>query len=67
MIGDVIGEFMGSSEGLGHLLLVANSQVNTPLAFAALAGLAVVGIGLYAAVAAVELALRPWFGEAPLQ
>lgn len=67
VIGAVIGEFVGSSEGLGHLLLVANSQVNTPLAFAALVGLALLGIGLYAAVAAVEVALRPWFGEPPLQ
>ena len=52
------------NEGLGNLLLVANSQINIPLAFACLIGLAVIGIGLYAAVAAVELALKPWFGEA---
>jgi NitT/TauT family transport system permease protein len=63
VIGAVIGEFIGSNEGLGNLLLVANSQVNIPLAFACLIGLAVIGIGLYAAVAAVELALKPWFGE----
>jgi NitT/TauT family transport system permease protein len=63
VIGAVIGEFIGSNEGLGNLLLVANSQVNIPLAFACLIGLAVIGIGLYAAVVAVELALRPWFGE----
>jgi NitT/TauT family transport system permease protein len=64
VIGAVIGEFIGSNEGLGNLLLVANSQVNVPLAFAALFGLAVIGIGLYAAVVAVELGLKPWFGEA---
>jgi NitT/TauT family transport system permease protein len=62
VIGAVIGEFIGSNEGLGNLLLVANSQVNIPLAFACLIGLAVIGIGLYAAVAGVELALKPWFG-----
>lgn len=64
VIGAVIGEFIGSNEGLGNLLLVANSQINTPLAFACLIGLAIIGIGLYAAVASVELALRPWFGDA---
>jgi NitT/TauT family transport system permease protein len=64
VIGAVIGEFIGSNEGLGNLLLVANSQINIPLAFACLIGLAVIGIGLYGAVAAVELALKPWFGEA---
>jgi NitT/TauT family transport system permease protein len=63
VIGAVIGEFIGSNEGLGNLLLVANSQVNVSLAFACLIGLAVIGIGLYAAVAAVELALKPWFGN----
>jgi NitT/TauT family transport system permease protein len=63
VIGAVIGEFIGSNEGLGNLLLVANSQVNIPLAFACLIGLAVIGIGLYAAVAGVELALKPWFGN----
>jgi NitT/TauT family transport system permease protein len=64
VIGAVIGEFVGSNEGLGNLLLVANSQVNEPLAFAALFALAALGIGLYAAVVAVELALSPWFGAA---
>jgi NitT/TauT family transport system permease protein len=63
VIGAVIGEFIGSNEGLGNLLLVANSQINIPLAFACLIGLAIIGIGLYGAVAAVELALKPWFGE----
>src|SRR4029079_15108008 len=58
-----IGEFICRNEGLGILLRVANSQVNIPLAFACLIGLAVIGIGLYGAVAAVELALKPWFGE----
>jgi NitT/TauT family transport system permease protein len=63
VIGAVIGEFIGSNQGLGNLLLVANSQINTALAFACLIGLALIGIGLYAAVAVVELALKPWFGE----
>ena len=64
VIGAVIGEFIGSNQGLGNLMLVANSQVNVPLAYAALVGLAAVGIGLYAAVVLVEVALKPWFGEA---
>ena len=64
VIGAVIGEFIGSNQGLGNLLLVANSQINIPLAFACLIGLALIGIGLYAVVAVVELALKPWFGEA---
>jgi NitT/TauT family transport system permease protein len=64
LIGAVIGEFVGSTEGLGSLLLVANSQLNTPLAFAALIALGVLGILLYGLVAAVEALARPWMGEA---
>jgi NitT/TauT family transport system permease protein len=64
VIGAVIGEFIGSNQGLGNLLLVANSQLNIPLAFACLFGLAIIGIGLYAVVVACELALKAWFGEA---
>ncbi|HVZ54583.1 MAG TPA: ABC transporter permease [Pseudolabrys sp.] len=64
VIGAVIGEFVGSTEGLGNLLLVANSQVNTALAFAALFALAILGIVLYVLVALVEFGLSPWFGGA---
>ncbi len=60
VIGAVIGEFVGSSEGLGNLLLTAMSQINTPLAFAALFALAALGIIAYMAVVAVEWMLAPW-------
>ena len=63
VIGAVIGEFVGSSEGLGNLLLSANSQVDTPLAFAALGGLAILGLLLYGAVALVEHLLTPWISS----
>lgn len=66
VIGAVIGEFVGSSEGLGNLLLVANSQLDTPLAFAALFALAILGIALYGAVALLEYGLDLWSGETPL-
>lgn len=60
VIGAVIGEFMGSSEGLGFLLLSATSQLNTPLAFAALFALSFLGLAVYAVVELVEIALAPW-------
>lgn len=60
VIGAVIGEFVGSSEGLGNLLLTANSQIDTPLAFAALFGLALLGLLLYGALAFLEMLLAPW-------
>jgi NitT/TauT family transport system permease protein len=60
VIGAVIGEFVGSSEGLGYLLLSATSQINSPLAFAALFALAALGILAYLLVVAAEWLLTPW-------
>ena len=49
VIGAVIGEFVGSMNGLGNLLLTANSQLDSPLAWAALVWLSVLGILLFTA------------------
>ncbi|MGP3697746.1 ABC transporter permease [Rhodobacter sp. NSM] len=54
-IGAVIGEWVGSSTGLGHLMLLANARMKTDLMFAALAVLAAMTITLRAAT---DLCLR---------
>ncbi len=60
VIGAVIGEFIGSVGGLGNLLLTANSQLDSPLAWAALVWLSGLGILLFAAVAIAERIVMPW-------
>lgn len=60
VIGAVIGEFVGSIGGLGNLLLTANSQLDSPLAWAALVWLSVLGIVLFVAVALIERWVMPW-------
>jgi len=60
VIGAVIGEFVGSLSGLGNLMLTANSQLDSPLAWAALVWLSVLGILLFAAVVVVERIVMPW-------
>ncbi len=60
VIGAVIGEFIGSVGGLGNLLLTANSQLDTSLAWASLLWLSVLGILLFAAVVAAERLIMPW-------
>ena len=60
VIGAVIGEFVGSVGGLGNLLLTANSQLDSPLAWAALVWLSVLGILLFAAVVLAERIVMPW-------
>jgi NitT/TauT family transport system permease protein len=60
VIGAVIGEFVGSVNGLCNLLLTANSQLGGPLACAALIWLSVLGIILFSAVAIAERLPMPW-------
>jgi NitT/TauT family transport system permease protein len=60
VIGAVIGEFVGSTGGLGNLLLSANSQLDSPLAWAALVWLSVLGILLFGAVVLAERLVMPW-------
>src|SRR4029077_13066490 len=60
VIGAVIGEFVGSTNGLGNLLLTANSQLDSPLAWAALVWLSALGILLFAAVVIAERLVMPW-------
>ncbi len=65
VVGAVVGEFLGSNSGLGYVLIVANGTLNTPLLFAALFGLSVLGLLAYAAVAVVERLAIPWHFEQP--
>lgn len=49
-LGAVIGEWVGASKGLGHLMLLANGRAQTDLMFAALLALAAFTVALYFAV-----------------
>ncbi len=64
VIGAVIGEFVGSSEGLGYLLLSATSQLDTPLAFAALFALSFMGVFVYLGIEVAERLAAPWLPPA---
>lgn len=59
-IGAVLGEWVGSSAGLGYLMLHANSRMQIDLLFAALLTLAVLAVALYFAVDATMKWLLPW-------
>ncbi len=63
VIGAVIGEFVGADRGLGYLVISATSQFKTPVAFAAMALLALMGIGLFSIIAGLERILIPWYGR----
>jgi len=58
-IGAVIGEWVGSSQGLGYLMLLANGRVKTDLMFAALFTLGILSMSLYGLITLwIKLAFR---------
>ncbi|HKQ18065.1 MAG TPA: ABC transporter permease, partial [Solirubrobacterales bacterium] len=50
VIGAVFGEWVGSSEGLGHLILVLNNATETATMFATIFVLSVIGVALFGLV-----------------
>jgi ABC-type nitrate/sulfonate/bicarbonate transport system permease component len=54
VIGAVFGEWTGSDEGLGHLILIDNAQLEIARMFAAVVVLSLMAIALYALVALLE-------------
>jgi NitT/TauT family transport system permease protein len=63
VIGAVFAEWVGSSEGLGYLILLLNNQTATTEMFAVIAVLAAIGIGLFLLVRLVEHLALPWYYE----
>jgi ABC-type nitrate/sulfonate/bicarbonate transport system permease component len=61
VIGAVIGEWVGSSEGLGYLMIRSKPQFQTERVFAAIAILSVMGIALFALIGLLERLLIPWW------
>ncbi len=59
-IGAVVGEWVGSSAGLGYLMLHANARLKIDLMFAALAVLAAIGLILYFTIDHVGRRLLAW-------
>lgn len=59
-IGAVVGEWVGSSQGLGFAMLHANARMHTDLMFAALALLATASLLLYFLVDRLLDRLIPW-------
>lgn len=58
--GAIVAEFVGANAGLGYLLLRASSNLDTPLIFAVLAVLSLMGLVFSYAVELAERVLAPW-------
>ena len=59
-VGAVVSETVGSNKGIGKLMLDAQAAFQVPIVFAGLIVLAVLGILLYAATAAIETRFTGW-------
>jgi NitT/TauT family transport system permease protein len=59
-VGAVIGEFVASNAGLGHLLIRAVGDMDTSLAFAAVTVFSVFGVLLWRLAEWVERRVLPW-------
>jgi NitT/TauT family transport system permease protein len=60
VVGAIVGEFVGASEGLGYLLMFATAQMQTPLVFATLVFLVGIGIVFFALIQWCERLAIPW-------
>jgi NitT/TauT family transport system permease protein len=58
--GAVVGEFVGADKGLGYLLLVTNSNMETALMFATIVALTFIGLAFFYVVEFLESLLIPW-------
>ncbi|MCK2241603.1 MULTISPECIES: ABC transporter permease [unclassified Crossiella] len=58
--GAVVGEFVGANEGLGYVILQANGNLDTPMLFAGLILMSMIGVVLFVLLEAAEALLLPW-------
>jgi NitT/TauT family transport system permease protein len=60
VIGSVVGEFVGATEGLGYVVVASGQNANTSLAFAAIVLLSLLSIALFYVLVLLERLLVPW-------
>jgi len=60
VVGAIVGEFVASQAGLGMVIVNAQTNLNTPVAFAALLWISIIGLALYGAVGLAARWWVPW-------
>ncbi|MGY0388254.1 ABC transporter permease [Nocardioides sp. WG-D5] len=60
VIGTIVGEYLGGSEGLGYLVVVTLNQLNAPELFAVIILLSALGLALYFTVTSLKRFFIPW-------
>ena len=60
VVGAIVGEFVASQKGLGYVIITTQGSMNTPVAFAALVWISVVGLAVYGLVVLAARRIAPW-------
>lgn len=60
IIGTIVGEYLGGSEGLGYLVVRTLNELNAPALFAVIILLSVLGLALYFVVHGLKRFVIPW-------
>jgi len=60
VVGAIVGEFVASQKGLGYVIVTTQGSMNTPVAFAALVWISVVGLAVYGVVVLAARYIAPW-------
>lgn len=60
VVGAIVGEFVASQQGLGYVIITTQANMNTPVAFAALVWISLVGLAVYGAVVVAARWIAPW-------
>ena len=59
-VGSIVAETVAANKGIGHLMLVASSRFEVPLAFAGLIVTSIMGISMYVIAETIERRMTGW-------
>jgi NitT/TauT family transport system permease protein len=59
-VGSIVAETVAANSGIGHLMLVASSRFEVPLAFAGLIVTGLMGVGMYVICVTIEQRMTGW-------
>lgn len=63
VVGAIVGEFVGSTKGIGYQVLTASYHLDTPQLFSAIFASALIGMFLFAVVGFIEKKVASWCKE----
>jgi NitT/TauT family transport system permease protein len=63
VVGAIVGEFVGATQGLGYLIIVSSAHLETPTVFAAIFAAAAAGIIMFYIIGSIERAVVFWQSE----